>query len=244
MQLVDRVLKAIEALSQEEAGMSVSDLAEALEIPVSSAHRVLRSLLDNHFVIQNPETRQYRLSYKIITLCSNMKAQNSLIVQARPYMKELAEELQKNVVLCVMSGDKIINLDCIENSDSSIYMVKIGKELPLYSTSAGRVFAAYMEEGRVREIFENTERTLNTPYTKTNIEELFSELRKIREQEYAVIDEELQMGIQGVSCPIKDCNGQVFAALAVTTLKTKDTVDRELIGKLKACADRISQSMV
>jgi len=244
MQLVDRVLKAMEILSREENGMSVSELAETLEIPISSTHRVLRSLLDNHFVVQNPETRQYSLSYKIFTLCSNMKAHNTLVVQARPYMKELAQELQKNVVLCVMSGDKIINLDCIENSEASIYMVKIGKELPLYSTSAGRVFAAYMKEERARKILENTVRTPNTPHTKTDIEELFQELRKIRKQGYAVIDEELQMGIQGVSCPITDCNGTVSAALAVTTLKTKDTVDENLIRKLKTCADKISQEIM
>lgn len=244
MQLVDRVLKAMEILSREEKGMSVSDLSEALEIPVSSTHRVLRSLLENHFVVQNPETRQYSLSYKIFTLCSNMKAQNSLVIQARPYMKELADEIQKTVVLCVMSGDKIINLDCIEDSDSSIYMVKIGKELPLYSTSAGRLFAAYMEEERAREILEKTERTPNTPHTKTDMEELLSEFRKIREQGYAMIDEELQMGIQGVSCPIMDCCGRVSAALALTTIKTKDIVDEKLIEKLKKCADRISQSIM
>lgn len=243
MQLVDRVLKAMEILSREEKGMSVSDLSEALEIPISSTHRVLRSLLENHFVVQDPESRQYGLSYKIFTLCSNMKAHNSLIIQARPYMKELAEEIQKPVVLCVMSGDKIINLDCIEVSDSSIYMVKIGKELPLYSTSAGRLFAAYMKEDRARAILEKTERTPSTPHTKTNMEELLKEFGKIREQGYAVIDEELQMGIQGVSCPIKDRSGRVLAALALTTLKTRDTLDEELIGKLKACAGKISRAI-
>lgn len=243
MQLVNRVLNAMEVLSREEKGMSVSDLSEALQIPVSSTHRVLQSLSENHFVVQNPETRQYALSYKIFILCSNMKAHNSLLLQAKPYMKELSEEIQKTIVLCVRSGDKIINLDCIEDSDSSAYMVKIGKELPLYSTSAGRLFAAYMKEDHARAVLEKMERTPSTPHTKTNMDELFQEFQKIREQGYALIDEELQMGIQGVSCPITDRSGRMVAALALTTLKVRDTVDDEMIEKLKACAEKISRAI-
>lgn len=243
MQLVDRVLTAIEVLSREDNGLSVSELSEKLEIPGSSTHRVLKSLQDNHFVIQDQETKKYRLSYKIFTLCAGMKESNSLVALARPFMRQLAEDIGKPVVLCVMSGDQIMNLDCIENSDASIYMVKTGKELPLYATSAGRVFAAFMDRGKAEEILKRTIRRQETPYTKTDLLELFGELETIRRQGYAVIDEELQVGIQGVSCPVIDSNGRVVAAIGMTTLKSENAIDEDLVDQLKRCASRVSKEI-
>lgn len=243
MQLVDRVLKTIEILSKEEIGMSVSELSEALEIPPSSTHRVLKSLQDNHFVIQNAETKRYSLSYKIYSICSNVKEQNSLIALARPYMRRLVKEIQNPVVLCVMQGEKIINLDCVENSNASIYMVQTGNELPLYNTSSGRIFAAYMRPERAYEIFQNHERKKETPYTKTEMGELMNELELIRKQGYSVIDEELQIGIQGVSCPIMDYRGNVVAAIGTTTVKSEESLNNDLIQKLLSCAKEISEQI-
>ena len=244
MQLVDRVLKTIELLSREEFGMSVTDLSEVLEIPLSSTHRVLKSLQDNHFVTQDPDTKKYRLSYKLYSICSGMREQNSLIMLARPYMRTLAEEIGKPVVLCVMNGDKIVNLECIENSNASVYMVRTGEELPLYSTSAGRVFASDMPWERARILLERTPRYKATPYTRIDMEELEQELMRIRMQGYAVIDEELQIGIQGVSCPIRDYRGKIIAALAATTVKSENSITMDLIDRLKHYANEISRQII
>ena len=243
MQLVDRVLKTIEILSKEDAGMSVSELSEALEIPASSTHRVLKSLQDNHFVMQNADTKRYRLSYKIYSICSGMREQNSLIALARPYMRQLAKEIQNPVVLCVMNGEKIINLDCVENSNASIYMVQTGNELPLYSTSSGRVFAAYMRPEQAYDILQRSERKKETPHTKTEMAELMEELERIRRQGYAVIDEELQIGVQGISCPITDYRGNVIAAIATTTVKSEKSINMLLIERLKMYAKQISEQI-
>lgn len=243
MQLVDRVLKTVEILSKEESGMSVSELSEALEIPASSTHRVLKSLQDNHFVTQNADTKKYSLSYKIYSICSGMREKNSLISQARPFMRQLVKEIQNPVVLCVMNGEKIINLDCVENSNASIYMVQTGNELPLYSTSSGRVFAAYMRPERAYDILQRSDRRKETPHTKTDLGELMQELKNIRKQGYSIIDEELQIGIQGVSCPITDYRGTVIAALATTTVKSEKSINENLIEKLKKCADMISKEI-
>ena len=243
MQLVDRVLKTIEILSKEESGMSVSELSEALEIPASSTHRVLKSLQDNHFVMQNTDTKRYSLSYKIYSICSGMREQNSLIALARPYMRQLVKEIQNPVVLCVMNGEKIINLDCVENSNASIYMVQTGNELPLYSTSSGRIFAAYMSPEHAYDILQRSERKKETPYTKTEMSELMEELVQIRRQGYSIIDEELQIGVQGISCPITDYRGKVIAAIATTTVKSEKSISKILVERLKVCAEQISKQI-
>ena len=124
MQLVDRALKALEIMSRNMEGISVSDLAEKLEIPASSAHRILTSLKDNHFVLQDDETRKYRLGYKICGIAAGVARGSALTLTARPYMKALAEKIDRNVVLCVMEARSVMNIAISERKDSNMYMEK------------------------------------------------------------------------------------------------------------------------
>lgn len=244
MQLIDRALNALEILSKNTDGISVSDLSAELGIPASSTHRILSSLKTNHFVLQDEDTRRYRLGYKIYGIAAGVAKGNALTLAAKPYMKQLAKEIDRNVVLCIMEHRSVMNIACIERKDSNMYMVKIGYEMPLYSTSAGRVFAANMERGRALALLEQETRTKTTPYTKTGIQELNAELDRIHENGYALIDEELQMGIQGAACPIFDMNGEPAAALAFTTVKDGDLAGlNERIEKLKQYAEEISRSI-
>lgn len=244
MQLADRVLNALEILGKYGDGLSVSELSEQLGIPASSTHRVLSSLKTNHFVIQDEDSRKYRLGYKLYGIASGMAKENVLNLTAKEPMKRLAEAIDRTVVLCVMERDSIMNIACIERKDSNMYMVKIGYEMPLYSTSAGRVFAAYMKREEALALLENERRPKMTLYTKTDLEELNAELNQIRTAGYALIDEELQMGIQGVACPIFDGNLRPVAALAFTTLKDSDREGlEEKIRELKLCAEEISAAI-
>ncbi len=243
MQVIDRALEILTILSKETNGLSVSGLAKKLSLPPSSIHRILASLKENNFIIQDSESRKYKIGYKLYTLCSNMSKNNILVNLAKPIMQKLSEEIQMTVVLCVMEENHIINIACIESDEHSMYMVKIGKQMPLYSTSAGRVFSAYMDRCTVKEIYENMDLKPSTPYTKTKIQELLEELDHIREKGYALIDEELQMGIQGVASPIFDNNKKVAAALALTSMKQSRMITDEIIEKLKQSADSITKAI-
>lgn len=244
MQLVDRVLRALEILSRHMDGMSISELSESLGIPPSSTHRVLASLRDNHFVIQDEETKKYRLGYKICGIAAGVARGDALLLESKMPMKRLSEEIDRNVVLCIMEQDSIVNIACSERNDSNMYMMKTGRRLPLYSTSAGRLFAAYMDREQALELLEHENRTQTTLYTKTEIKDLNMELDRIRKSGYALIDEELQLGIQGVACPVFDMNGEPAAALAFTTQKDGDEAGLESrINRLKQYAEEISKAI-
>ena len=243
MQVIDRALEILTILSKETNGLSVSGIARKLSLPPSSIHRILASLKENNFIIQDEESRKYKIGYKLYTLCSNISQKNILVNLAKPIMEILANDIHMTVVLCVMEENHIMNVACIESDEHSMYMVKIGKQMPLYSTSAGRVFSAYMDRQTVKEIYENIELKPSTPYTKTEVQELFRELDSIREKGYALIDEELQMGIQGVASPIFDNNKKVIAALALTSMKQNRMITDEIIEKLKQSAEAITKAI-
>ena len=146
MQLIDRALNALEILSQNMNGMSVTDLAEQLGIPASSTHRILSSLKGNHFVVQDEHTKKYRLGYKICAIATGVVKGSALTQAAQMPMRRLAEKIDRNVVLCIMEHGAVMNVACSERGDSNMYMVKIGHEIPFYSTSPSTYLPYWLSE--------------------------------------------------------------------------------------------------
>jgi len=242
MQLVERTLDVLLALSKEPDGLSVTELAEILNIPSSSIHRILTCLKKNHFVMQSSESKKYRLGYMVLTLSSNMIMENNLTLAAKPYMKELANKLGMTVTLCVMEDENIICLHFVESKDTSMFYVRTGIAMPPHATSAGKVIQAYMPIEQVKRIYFNNHEKV-TEYTKTDFDKFLKELEEVREKGYAVSDEELQIGVQGVACPIFDYNKKPVASVAFTALKSDNPVTEENIQLLKECAQKISSSI-
>ena len=243
MELVERTLKVLLALSGAENGLSVSELSLQLELPPSSTHRILASLKKNGFALQDETTKRYRIGYRVLTLCQNIKQNNSLIATSHPFMKKLSEQLNKTVTLCVMEGDQIVCIDYIENKDTSMFYVRTGFAMPPYATSAGKVIQAYMNRKKVEKLACTQEMEPITPYTKTDFFSFLAELETIRKQGYAICDEELQLGIQGVACPVFDCKGEVVASVSFNALKSEFSLTEEAIEKLKDCALAISRNL-
>lgn len=240
MKLVQRTLDVLTTLSKESEGLSVTDLAEIINLPNSTTHRILACLKENNFVIQSSDTKKYRLGYKVLTLGSNISKENSFTHSARPFMKELADRIGKTVTLCVMEGDSVVCLNYVESKDTSLFLVRTGFGMPPHATSAGKAMQAYMPLPVVQEIYMNHAQEKVTSNTKTDFELFMRELDDIRKKGYAISDEELQIGVQGVACPIFDYNHKVVASVSFISLKSEQSLTEENIALLKETAQKIS----
>ena len=98
--------------------------------------------------------KKYRLGYKICGIAAGVVKGSALTQTAQTSMQKLAEKIDRNVVLCIMEHGVAMNIACSERGDSNMYMMKIGHVIPFYSTSAGRVFMAYMDRKQALEILE------------------------------------------------------------------------------------------
>ena len=243
MKLVERTLETLIALSKEKDGMSVSELAKKLDMPNSSTHRILTCLKDSNFVIQSSESKKYRLGYKVLTLSSNISIENNFTHSAKPYMEELAKRIGQTVSLSVLEGESVVCLDYVESKDTSLFMVRTGFAMPAHATSAGKAIQAYMPIHQVQQVYLKTKVEALTDKTKVDFKDFLLELDEVRKNGYAVSDEELQVGIQGVACPIFDYNKKVVGSVAFTCLKTDNAITTENINLLKETAMKISVSI-
>jgi IclR family pca regulon transcriptional regulator len=90
-----------------------------------------------------------------------------------------------------------------------------GSRLPAYCASMGRILLAARPEAEALATLEASPRQALTPFTKVTTEALLAELRRVRAQDYATIDQELEMGLRSIAVPVRDRTGQTLAAINI-----------------------------
>ncbi|RVU55074.1 IclR family transcriptional regulator [Anaerosphaera multitolerans] len=241
MELIKRTLRTLELLSHSENGLSVSEVSKEINISTSSAHRILKCLTEQSYAHQDKNTKRYLIGYKVLTLCENINQENSLIQASKPYIQELSSKLNKTIALCVRKHDSIICIDYADSGDASMFYVRTGFSMPIHSTSSGKILCSYLDRDKVAKLLKNSNNVKNTPFTITNIDDWIQDLDEIQRKGYAICDEELQIGIQGVAVPIFNSEEKAVASLSFTSLKSDNYINVNNINILKLYAKKISK---
>src|SRR5690606_17086005 len=100
-----------------------------------------------------------------------------------------------------------------------------GSRLPAFCTSMGRVMLADLPEDEAQALLEATDRTARTRFTKTEVQDLMDEITRVREQGYALIDQEVELGLRSIAVPLFNARKRVVAALNIGVAATQESVD-------------------
>lgn len=194
-------------------GARVTELANRLDKPTSTIHDYLKALNEGGYIVKDGQT--YRVSSRFLYLGQRARSQLEIYNAARKQIQELAaetgeyasltvEEQGYGVLLYTVQGEKAVDIDAPD-----------GVRTKLHSTAMGKCILANLPEERVEEIIAEHGFEARTPYTVTDREELFGELETIREQGYAIEEEEQFEGMQGISAPVTGISGNVRGAVGV-----------------------------
>jgi IclR family acetate operon transcriptional repressor len=213
---VDRAIAVLKAFSEEEPELGVTELSQRLKLPKSTVYRLLASLQREGVVDQDPETEKYRLGIELVHLAGLVLRQIDVRQVARLYLRSLAEASEETVNLTVLTGGgKVINIDGI----TSPWMVRnvgwVGRAMLPHCISSGKALLAYLPQQRLERILTKalpsfTEKTITDPIL------LQEELERVRQQGYAMAQEELEVGLSAVAAPIWNHEGEVVAAVSVS----------------------------
>ena len=215
LQTVERATEIIEVLSELD-GAGVSTIAEHLDISVSSAHSHLATLHETGFLFK--EEGQYHLSYRFLHLGEYVRNSSDLYRYGRSEADKLADETGHHVHLFTEENGVGINIYEARGEHAKEYdyqSLKLQRGEPLHISASGKAILATLpeEEARARIRQHGLE-----PYTANTITEetaLFEELDQIREQGYAVNDEEEIVGYCAVAAPIQTESDVAIGSISV-----------------------------
>jgi IclR family transcriptional regulator, pca regulon regulatory protein len=226
--------------------LGVAEIAQQLGISRSTTHRYVITLFALGYLEQD-SSRRYRLGLAVTDLGMSALNATGLREHAHPHLEELRRETTHTVSVAVLNGAEIVYVDRAPSFRPEQYEIDLGLEtgarLPAHCTAMGKVLMSNLPEREQSELLGSIKLTQRGPNTITSKNALRVELEQVREEGFAVNDEELAEKLHAIAVPVRSVSGKVVAALGLSaptaTTSLEDLVDA-LGPHLVSTADRIS----
>ncbi|HKY21159.1 MAG TPA: IclR family transcriptional regulator [Vicinamibacterales bacterium] len=223
----ERALSVLELIGQTESVMSFRELEEALDIPRSSLHGLLRTLTERGWLQRDSESGAFALGIRTWQVGRAYLRGRSLAERARPHMIRVQTAIRETVQLAVLEDRYSVYIGKVDGPQRLVVASEVGRRLEAHATGLGKVLLASLPPAELDRRLAGVKLERLTPTTITNHQRLMRELMRIRERGYALDHEEYTIGVQCVAVPIRDHTQQVAAAMSVSVPKVR--FDKQLL---------------
>ncbi len=249
VQTIERVSQILDILGQNPQGITIRDLSLKVDLPKGTTHRLLSSLSYFGYVRQDSKTRNYFLGFKLVELGNILLSQIDLRKEAEPFLRDLAERTKETVHMVILDRNEVVYIDKVEldHNPSGLRMAsRIGLRNPAHSSAVGKVLLAHLSDEALNHFFRGKGLLKRTENTITDIARLKEHLKMVRNQGYAMDDEENEKGVRCVGAPIYDEAGNAVAAISISgpAFRITKKVAQEILKKeVMETALKISQRL-
>lgn len=241
VQSIDRAMKIIEIIVSDptKSEWSISELAEETNLPVSTMHRLLSSLIQHGLVAQVAETKRYKAGSKWMEIGLRLLENMDIREVAKPIMERLALEVEENIYLNIPSGVDAIVIEKIDSPLKVRIAENLGLRIPLNIGAPNKTILAYMDAPDRKKIIDYL---MESEQSRDLLED---QLADIRMQGYAISRGEKTEGTASVAAPIIGFNKKILAALSINGPSFRLTEERMpvLIHKIRQAAEEISMKI-
>jgi IclR family pca regulon transcriptional regulator len=230
-------LRILSLFTEQRPTWRVSDISPAVGMPLPTVYRVVMTLTAEGYLDHLP-SGDYRPGVRVLTLGTAALRSLDLVEMATPRLQDLATATGETVNLAVLTGDRVLYLVRLRNSDLVTANIQVGSTLPAVHTSIGKLLLAYLDEDDLAaRIHEHSFSRNHGPNAKESLDELRGELAKIRAEDWALQDEELAFGLRSVAAPVRDSGGRVVAG-ANLAVQSRDWSSQRIVRELKPLVAR------
>ena len=240
VQSLERGLAVICAFDADHPRLTLSEVAASTGLSRAAARRFLRTLVQLGYM--RSDGSRFALRPKILELGYAYLSSLTLPEVAMPHLEQLVEQVHESSSVCELDGDDVVYIARVPTKRIMTVTISVGTRFPAYATSMGRVLLAAQPDERLEKYLSSTSLHGLTGHTITNPAALRRELRKIRTQGWALVDQELEEGLRSIAAPIRDADGEVIAAINVSThagRRTLTGIVEDLLQPLLATARHI-----
>lgn len=208
-----RGLKVIEAFGETTPRLAIADVARATGLDRATARRCLLTLAELGYA--DYDGKFFALTPKILRLGHAYLSATPLPHIVQPFLDKLSEEVHQSASASVLDGTEIVYIARASQKRVMSINLTPGSRLPAYCASMGRVLLAALPEDEARSLLDQSIIKPFTPLTRTDPAALMEELAYVRREGYAVIDQELELGLCSIAVPLTNDRGRVIAALNI-----------------------------
>lgn len=238
----ERVVVLLDTLAHSPPGLSFSELLVRSEIPRSSLHGLLKTLLKRRIIAFDERSKRYVMGTKLWELAMAYTRQLQIVPLAWPYIEDLSQRVDETVQMAVLDGADVVYVAKVESRRPLQLVSHIGSRLPAYATALGKALLAGLSPSGLMQIFPQESLETFTPRTIATRTDLMRELADIRARGFARDEGEYSAEVRCIAAPIVGHQGHVVASVSVSTPAERYEPEREseMRTHLLSCVEQIS----
>ncbi|WP_101845181.1 IclR family transcriptional regulator [Halobacillus sp. Marseille-P3879] len=224
--------------------LSVTDISSQVNLPKSTAHRLITTLRREGFLSQNPRNGKYRLGLSLLTLGGVISVHKEIYRDTFPFVEQLVRKLDETCQICLLEEEHLVFYYRVHRNEPENLETNEGRKGPIHCTSSGLVLLAYQDLAFKEQVLSNPLRRY-TPYTVTDPDKLLARLQSIEKEGFAFCEGEYYKGFSSVAVPIRDYSSNVVSSLTMIS-PTKRIKEKDLffyVNHLKETASDISEEL-
>ena len=235
-----KLLAVLDAFTRERPALSLSEIARAVDVPLSTAHRLVRELCAWGGV-ERDEDGLYRIGLRVWELGALAPRGLGLREAALPFMGDLYEVTHENVQLAVRDGTELVFVERIAGRSAVGVLTRVGGRFALPPTGVGLVLLAHapvevQEEVLARPLVGYTRHTITDPGQLRRV------LAEVRRSGVAISDRQVTGDAVSVAAPV-EVRGSVVAALSIVVRGSSPSAVRPYIPGVRAAARGIGRTL-
>lgn len=216
IQTLERAVAILNCFSLDKPALGVREVARQTNLSPSTVGRMMGFMKEKGILNQDTETLQYMIGSKVLEWAGIYTVTNDVRTISLPVMVRLQEQTRETISLYVLEDNERVCVERLESPETVRIVARVGRRIPLYAGSAGKVFLAFMSEIQCEDILRKIDLIPMTERTITDLEVLRADLDQIRKVGYAVSKGEWIIDASGVAAPIFDQMGRVIAAMTIS----------------------------
>jgi len=244
LQSLERGLAVIAVFSGEHSALTLSDVARLAGITPATARRILLTLERLGYV--RTAGRRFSLTPRVLGLGVHCLSSMTPVEIAYPVMKDLVRELNEWCSMALLAPPDIVYVARVHSGHVLSIAGGVGSRLPAHATATGRVLLAGLTPDELEEFLERWPLSAYTSHTVTDRDRLRAAIETAARLGWALVDQELELGLRGIAAPITGADGHTFAGLSVSSTAARLDLDELLercLPPLVAAAQTISSAL-
>lgn len=233
-------LVAIETFIADRPRQTISEVSKASGLDRATTRRCLLTLA--HLGYADYDGKFFTLTPRILRLGTACLATMPLPQVVQPLLDQLSDELGESSSVSILDGADIVYIARAAQRKVMSISLMPGSRLPAFCTSMGRIMLAVLPDDVVHQMLTSAPRRARTLHTRTDPAAIMTELRKIRLDGYALIDQEVELGLRSIAIPVVNARGTTVAAMNVGVSATQTSVE-ELAGLYLPALQRVQAEL-
>ena len=226
VQSLVRGLNILKSLAEHGKSMSLFEIADDVVLASSTAHRLLSSLEQQGFVIQDEQRGKWSIGIEAFNVGNGFLKTRDVIAIARPFMRELMEKTGETSNLGILNGFSSVLIAQVECKELMRMVATLGGRTPAHVSGIGKALLSEYSQKELKDHLFETKLSEITENTITNPTTFTAHLADIKQQGFSIDDEEQSIGLRCIAANIYNEHNEAIAAISISGPKVRLTDDR------------------